>query len=113
MHGGDYLAGGRGKDNGQTVSGLHGEGWSPLPTAGIDDDAIGVDGAPLPRRRLDQCLARAGQGWSAVDGNNEFHSRRMGLIHPDDVAPQDLCQIATTLTHEGLLITDVQSNVAA
>ena len=113
MHSCDDPTGGGGEHDGQAIRGLHGECRSVLPVAGVDDDAVGVDGSPLPRRRLTERLSRSRQSGRALASNDEFHPGRMSLIHPDDIASEHDRQGTPAIAHERLLVAHVEANIAA
>ena len=113
VNSGDDLPGRGREDNGQTVSGLHGESRRIRPPAGINDDAVRVDGPPLPRSwPIKRMLAIHAPGHAAAYPQ-ELNTSRVRLIHPDNIAPQRGRKRAPTFTHEGGIITHMQSNIAA
>jgi hypothetical protein len=113
MHGRDDLTGSGRKDDGEAVGCLNGKGRSPLTTASINDDAIGIDGTPLPRCwMLERGLAIHVNELIAAHPK-KLDPGRVSLIHPDNVAAQPLRERLTPLADEGGIITHMHANVAA
>ena len=110
---GDDLPGRGREDNGQTVSSLHGESRRIRPPAGIDDNAVGIDGAPLASRWPIKCMLAIHAPGHAAAHPQELDTSRMSLIHPDNIAPQRGRKHTPAFTHEGGIITHMQSNIAA
>ena len=104
---------GRGReDNGQTVSGLHGESRRIRAAADIDDNAVRIDGAPLPRSwPIKRMLTIHAPGHAAAYPQ-ELDTSRVRLIHPDNIAPQRGRKSAPSFTYEGRIIPHMQSDIA-
>jgi len=112
VNSGDYLPGRGREDNGQTVSGLHGESRRIRAAAGIDDNAVRIDGTPLPRSwPIKRMLAIHAPGHAAAYPQ-ELDTSRVSLIHPDNITPQRGRKREPTFVHEGGIITHMQSNIA-
>ena len=91
---------------------MNGKGRSPLTTASINDDTIGIDGTPLPRRwMLERSLAIHVNELIATHPK-KLDPGRVSLIHPDNVAAQPLRERLTPLADEGGIITHMHANVA-
>ena len=113
MHGRDDLTGSGRKDDGETVGCLNGKGRSPLTTASVDDDAIGIDGTPLPRRWMLERGLTIHVNELITTHPKKLDPGRVSLIHPDNVAAQPLRERLTPLADEGWIITHMQANIAA
>ena len=113
MHGRDDLAGSGREDDGETVGCLNGEGRSTLTTASVNDDTIGIDRTPLPRRRTLQRGLSIYVDELIAAHLEKLDPRRVSLIHPDNVAAQSLRERLTPLANEGWVITHMQANIAA
>lgn len=112
VNSGDDLPGRGREDDGQTVSGLHGESRRIRAAAGIDDNAVRIDGTPLPRSwPIKRMLAIHAPGHAAAYPQ-ELDTSRVSLIHPDNITPQRGRKRAPTFVHEGGIITHMQSNIA-
>ena len=113
MHGRDDLTGSGREYDGETVGCLNGKGRSPLTTASVDDDTIGINGAPLPRRWMLQRGLTIHVNELIAARLQKLDPGRVRLIHPDDVAAQPLRKRLTPLADEGWIITHMQANIAA
>ena len=96
----------------QTVRGLHGESRRIRAAADIDDNAVRIDGAPLPRSwPIKRMLTIHAPGHAAAYPQ-ELDTSRVRLIHPDNIAPQRGRKSAPSFTYEGRIIPHMQSDIA-
>ena len=100
------------QDDGQAVGRLDGEARRPDPPTRIDDDAVGPNRTPLPRRTDFKARRGAHQPRRPLDARQGLDTRRMRLVHPDDVAADQARQGLAVPANERRIVTHMQAHIA-